>query len=316
MCKLMIIPHVPKDKQEKAWELAIAITPYLTEKDQDGFGYMALGSKGLFGQRWLNTELAWTDTKMHKSIEAMLGGAVQDTSSDQADFGKQGEHLHSLSLHSRMATCGLGIENTHPFVNKDLSVGVVHNGVLHNPQDFGPRSSTCDSEAFLNIYQEDDVQASLNGIADFSQFLSGWYAVSALFKDKSGKWFLDVFKESRANLHAAYIKEIGAVVLVTTPQHLDNALADLNWAAATTFEFKPDTAVRIDPMTGEQVDVMPLADSTAQYMAPTSPLPYRSGWAEEYPTNDDAPAYREEEGRLAELPQALKNGYKKYGYGY
>lgn len=295
MCKLMIIPSTDQTKQKQTWELATAITPYLVENDKDGFGYMAITDKGLSGERWLDVNGSWIEREAPKQVADLLGDAVL-TSDVYASFGQTGMHLHALALHSRMATCGVSMSNTHPHVSPDLSVGIVHNGVISNAADFGMKYSTCDSEAFLSMYEDKtlDFAHDPNEIAVTSEYIEGWYAVASFFKNKDGRWMVDVMRDNRAPLHAAYVKEINSVVLVTKPEHLDNALTDLGWSAVNYTKMRDCTLVRIDPLTGKRVTTIKLAAPRVKSYLP----PVAHGWtdsmADRYADDYDVPAYRED----------------------
>lgn len=299
MCKLMIIPSIKVDKQELAWTLAQTITPHLVSHDRDGFGYMSLTDKGLSGERWLNVDHAWIMRDAEKQVQDLLGPAA-DASLSYSAFGRQGKTLHSLALHSRMATCGVDMSNTHPHVSPDLSVGIVHNGVISNATDFGLKYSTCDSEAFLSIYTDKaySLNESLEPMFEASEILSGWYAAAAFHKLKNGTWAVDVFRDNRAPLYAAYVTEIDAVVMVTKMEHLEAALEELAWAPVTFSKMRDRSAVRIDPLTGKLMQYQALSDCVLHktVKAPAELPNYHRGWNDRYgyEHDDDAPSYRED----------------------
>lgn len=300
MCKLMIIPSIKADKQEQAWTLAQTITPHLVSHDKDGFGYMALTDNGLSGERWLNVDHAWIMRDAEKPVHDLLGPAA-DVSLSYSTFGKMGKTLHSLALHSRMATCGIDMTNTHPHVSPDLNVGIVHNGVISNATDFGLKYSTCDSEAFLSIYTDKtfNLGESLEPLFEASEILSGWYAVSSFHKLKDGTWAVDVFRDARAPLYAAYVTELESVVMVTKMEHLEAALEELGWAPVTFSKMRDKSAVRINPLTGTMTQYQALSDCVLnrQTKAPAELPNYHRGWSDRYEyghNDDDIPAYRED----------------------
>jgi hypothetical protein len=249
MCKLAIIPYIPAGKEQLAFELAQALTPYLTSHDNDGFGYMALGTNGLFGERWLNVDSAWaerTDSKLSKYSPILKGDG-----SEYNTFGTHTPRVFGIALHARMATCGVSMANVHPFVSLDGNAGIVHNGVITNSRDYTLKLSTCDSEAILQQYELRNVADTFDKLHDAITGLEGWYAVAAYSKDSKGNWYLDIFKESRSRLYAVWVDDLDTTVFVTDPEHLELACEELKMSHGHAVEVKPNMAMRTNAMTGE-----------------------------------------------------------------
>src|SRR5690606_5604014 len=101
----------------------------------------------------------------------------------------------SITMHTRYATTGTEFINTHPFIYNDVSL--VHNGMIRNWEELKVNKiSTCDSEAALQTYINQDVVNDINKTQDWANQLEGSYAFGVLAKDSSGKRILDVVKGS------------------------------------------------------------------------------------------------------------------------
>lgn len=290
MCRLAIMPFIPAGKEKESWELAQALSPYLTEKNQDGFGYMALGTNGLFGERWLDTEDAWT---IPPAIPAKLKGLESiliDRRATYNSFGRITRRVYSMALHARMATCGYGLANVHPFISKNARIGVVHNGMITNADLIGLGASTCDSESIVTGYIKYDIADSLPSLRRLVDDMEGWYAVAAFSQDKANAWHLDVFRDARAALHAAYIPEADLTVLVTDPDHILGACDDLGWKAPTTIAVKNNVAIRFNPMTGVTQSTIKIEPNV---LGPTKLTDYATGWSEYDAYSDVPPSYKE-----------------------
>lgn len=301
MCKIAIIPHVKPGLEKKAWKLAKALTPGLVEYDNDGFGYMAIGPKGLFGERWLNVKDSWKTRPVYSKpeineLERLTG--IVDVPSPYNSFGTPNVMATSIALHSRKATCEISMDNVHPFVNESLSYGVIHNGVISNASDFKFRKITCDSEAILHSLIAANTADSFENLHLAIKNLEGWYAVAAYVKDRTGKYYLDIFKESSAGLDAAYIPELKTTVFCTNYSTLKKACESLGWKVGHRSVFLDNTSVRFDLSTGKAVAYMPITPVKASY-APLGKDYWDSRFPDEnpdadLPPYDDVPSYRED----------------------
>ncbi len=276
MCKIAIIPHVAEDKQEAAWDFAVAMTNPMTRSDRDGFGYMAMTDRGLTGQRWLEPREAWeeppTPTKREKDLLNGYGDWLSPTGKQDPDmqtnrFGhKEWNRLYSLVLHSRMATgANVELKNVHPFVSKERKLGIVHNGMIQNHHLWDKKASTCDSEAILLEYEKQGVANDFKKLHKVVDKLSGWYAVAAFAKNDAGNWFLDVFRDGSANLDAVFIPELDTYVFCTRKDLIFNACKKLKWETGKVFEVKKHAAVRHDALTGMILERMDIASATRFY---------------------------------------------------
>lgn len=285
MCKLAIIPFIEQGKEAKAFKLAEALTEHLTERDNDGFGYVALGDAGLFGERWLDPNFAWgkaAPEALKQYSHVLDAPALTETNR----YGTRTKRVYGLALHARMATCDVSLQNVHPFVNESATIGLVHNGVINNSAAFPARLSTCDSESILTQYETHAVPDSFGALQTAVSELAGWYAVAAYSKDNAGRWYLDIFKESRSKLFCGYVHAIGGVVFVTNPDHLEDACAELKYKHSDIIEVTHNTAMRHDAKTGVLLETLEITPAPAYPSFPKGSL-----WVN---GEDDIPSYRED----------------------
>jgi predicted glutamine amidotransferase len=261
MCKIAIIPTVTDSTTEKAWEFSMAIEPYMTRHDDDGFGYMALSKEGLFGERWLKVKQAFDFRPKHfkgENTAFLPFSSIIDAAPSYNSFGKLTEKALSICLHSRKATCGVSMANVHPFVTHDLSYGVIHNGMISNHAQFKKSYSTCDSEAVLSQLVAHDTANNFKGLIDVTNSLYGWYAFAAYSKNAQGLWSLDIVKDETSSLFASYIPMLNTIVFATEGEMIKKACDDLKWDYGAIYPVKGDTALRYDPIRDIQIDAMPI----------------------------------------------------------
>jgi predicted glutamine amidotransferase len=93
-----------------------------------------------------------------------------------------------LLVHAREASVGSGLpainKNNHPFINKDGTIALVHNGKIGNPEQYALRKkyetiSECDSEILLRIFENGNEETEfleenrdLTGLRDIWSYLS------------------------------------------------------------------------------------------------------------------------------------------------
>lgn len=253
MCKIAIIPHIKQGTEEQAYDLAIALTPYMTKNDSDGFGIASLGDNGLFTERWTDVNDAW----MHRDKRGpvtLLDQAFDDAS-DYAFTGTASSRTYALMLHARMATTPLGINNTHPFMSDDGKTALIHNGVIHNATQLGLKNTTCDSEAILLRYQDYDMANNLLRVQDLADDLVGYYACG-VFSNSAEGWILDIFKDTGAQLSAVYVNELETYVYCTRAEFVIDACADVGLTVGKVRDVKANVAIRYNALTGEVLDVL------------------------------------------------------------
>lgn len=264
MCKLAIIPFVKPGKEANAFKLAAALAPLLTANDSDGFGYMALGNDGVYGERWLSVDDAFKTrdkSSVAPVIEASyLGALVATSGTGYNSFGVKSDRTYAIALHARMATCGVSLDNVHPFVSKDGKSALVHNGVIANHKAWDKTLSSCDSEAILSSYCESNVANDAANIQRVAESLQGWYACAMFAKDNHGTWWLDIFKDDRTPLTAMYVPAIDGLVFVTRIEMLQAALKSLGWKQGALFDVAESILIRHLAITGEVVQVVDIDD--------------------------------------------------------
>lgn len=288
MCKIAIIPKIESGSEELAQELLIALTGPMTERDSDGYGYIALGDAGIFGERWLNVDQAWCERESTPKELNQFASILESSEVTHSEFGTRTKRIYSIAAHARMATCGIALENVHPFVNESESIGLIHNGVIQNAHEFKLRLSTCDSESILHAYEKHDVAESFKKIQVAVKELQGWYAVALYSKNSKGAWSLDIFKEERANLHCAYVDGIGAI-FVTNPDHLRDACDALKLRITGMTAVVPNFAIRLDGLTGDTVHELRIKPAVPATLAGAKVSNY--SWMD---ADLDAPSYRDD----------------------
>lgn len=255
MCKIAVIPKITKKTVTNAWKFAIEITPYLTKHDNDGFGYMALGNQGIFGERWLHPNQAWRLRDQLSPQDRKILNQYQDALSGKSgynSFGKSTQNITCLALHARMATCGKGLINTHPFVSNNGETVLIHNGVVQ--ADITKyRNSTCDSETILTLYNELNITEKLNNINSLADRLQGYFACAVITRD-GNNWYLDIFKDSTARLSAIWVTELDSLVFCTDLDIVKTVCRKLKWHVGTEFEVSDNVIMRHDALNGNIIE--------------------------------------------------------------
>lgn len=266
MCKIMIIPGVNPQLNDELYAFAEIAASKLSENDPHGFGYAAYSQKiqdekgnGLFGERWLSNVDAFNTLKSEDPTEALLkklsGQSVKNPPALYSSFGNlEGrQSTNAIMLHARYATCAKNIGNTHPFVNKEGNLALIHNGVILNATKKQMKESTCDSEAILTEYQNYDVRADLENIKWAVEELQGWYAVGVMSSSKQFGSYIDVFKETQASLYVGWVDGLNAPVYCTSAQILLDTAQEMGMTVKGLRGVFSDVAMRIDLLTGELI---------------------------------------------------------------
>lgn len=255
MCKIAIIPGIKPKHAKRAWRLAQALTKPMSKNDQDGFGYMGLGRDGLFVERWLNPSHAFKRRSSgdNSIARAHQGALVPDV--QHSVHGIVDPQPTCLVLHARMATCGPGMANVHPFVSPDGSTALLHNGVISSPDRTKQLTSTCDSEVILTDYVSIGVAEDPTRIQGVSDGLSGYFALGILSRSISGHWNLDVVRDNQASLIAGYVPEIETLVYCTSESILREACKAAKMTVSEILQVSPNYLIRYDAVTGEPVQV-------------------------------------------------------------
>lgn len=261
MCKVMMMSGLKKDKMEKAVPFIQMMGHLMSKSNTDGLGYVAMKEDGsLFGERWLYNDTAWNktmpvDTAAHRLVMNLpdLTSATDSIPFERNEFGEgELEDAVSILLHTRMATSGRGMHNTHPFVTKDNKFALIHNGVITNDRDFELTLSTCDSEAILVSYMKNKVHNKIENIQSMADELRGYYACG-IYSSSRGIPQLDIFRANGANLHVAYINDLETFVFSTSGDDIRDACKYLELTHEPVYAVKEEKVLRLDPITGNRI---------------------------------------------------------------
>jgi len=210
MCKLFVLTKTDFLTNSQLTKLLKDIHTPLTETETEGFGYAVMGSRGIFGEKYIEPE-------DFKNYRGNFGPAelVISAPSIREKFGKIGSPTGALIAHGRTSTNDVSLPNTHPLTNSDWAL--IHNGIVQNVGKEIARKTTNDTEFILEHYTQ-------GGIKQVAESIEGYYAVAALNKS-SGE--LVVFRDSTANLSVAWIDALGAYIFATNIEIIKAALKSL-----------------------------------------------------------------------------------------
>ena len=260
MCKIMVMAGINKTNRTLALEFTKLMAKQITPGNSDGLGYAAVTTKGeLFGERWLNNNDAFVNRPAYDGLSKEEAGMIDRYRGflipelpvqTYNSFGKIDEdNIAAITLHTRLATSGKEFMNTHPFVRDDTSL--IHNGVIANASDLKMVQSTCDSEAILNEYVENHVMDKPENIRKVAGKLQGYYACGVFSKSKKYGNILDIFKDTRAVLDAAYIVDLRAIVFSSRLADIRAVCSQMGMSIGRTFKVSDDMLLRLDPISGE-----------------------------------------------------------------
>lgn len=270
MCKIFVMSGINDSNRDGSWDLIQQMAKEMSHKpENDGMGYAAMSSEGvLFGERWLYNDDAFRvsgNSTVEDHILAQFQGALlrepgyDSFGNPEANKNK----ITSITLHSRFATSGKEFSNTHPFVNGNTSL--IHNGVIHNADKFKRHLSTCDSEALLTQYVDLNITNVPSNIQKLADATLGYYACGVFSRTASGQPILDVFKDYRADLSAAYIRDLNVLVMTTEISQLEAACEKLDFKILTKFMVASGFLIRMDALTGKVIDTFEFNPKTYTY---------------------------------------------------
>lgn len=259
MCRNLFFTGVKADKQAELQAMMAAAAPFLTDGNDDGVGYAAMGANGIVGERWLQVDEAFKTqwTSPYNPTTAMLREHFKDSLIIEGSYSynhfKERNNGHdapftSVIMHARMATCAISIENTHPFYREGTAM--THNGTIQNHDKLSKLYSTCDSEVILNSYVDNEVNKDPTNVQKVADSLRGAYAVGFLSTDNEGRQILDVFKNG-PSLNMCHVKELDAIVICTSTTVIDAVLEKLNWSRGEMMVVRREMLIRFDAVTGE-----------------------------------------------------------------
>jgi hypothetical protein len=253
MCKIAGTTKITDANREKVWKFMMLLGEQISLGNNDGLGYAAIDSKGaIFGERWLRNDTAFLD--ISKIIPSLTAEKMSKLYSFFGDTVNKND-AQGIILHTRMATCGKGIENTHPFVDDidNPSLAIIHNGIIQNHFQFTKKYSTCDSEVIATLYKENKVNEDFASINKVTNQLAGWYTVLALSKDADGRLIMDAFTDGE-RLHSFFIPELDTRVYSTRAYDIEVVAKELGMTCTDGKRFLRNTAARIDVLTGGFID--------------------------------------------------------------
>jgi hypothetical protein len=275
-------------KKKLNWEFITKMAEEMGNGNQDGIGYTAVTKDGaMFGERWLfNWQAFHNRNKMSKPkvrnhsvldpLKAKLKDFIEleDEPNYEAieqynNFGTVTEDACAITLHTRYATSPKGLANTHPFVDLEKDVSVIHNGSIRNHEKADEIRSTCDSERVLNKYIEHEVDVVPADVQNMVDELKGYFACGILAKDGDNKRVLDVFRTT-AQLSAAFIKELNCLVISTSLDDIKKVVFNMQLTIISKAgSIKEDTFQRFDAVTGVPLLTFKYKDTTKWDNTPT-----------------------------------------------
>lgn len=263
MCKIASVAKITDKNRKDVWAFMIALGEFMSSYNKDGLGYAAFDKSGnLFGEKWLRNHLAFTDFSEEKYLTPLKIERLYSFFGDKV----LKQEAQAIIFHTRAATCGIGIENTHPFVNdKDKPTSVIiHNGMIANHDEHLKKYSTCDSEVLVHLYDKHKVNQNLDNIKQVTPQLLGWYTVLALAKNAEGKMIMDVFTDA-PRLNSFYIEELETRVYSTSAQDIKAAAKIFGYTCKDHEQIRADSAFRVDVLTGEATEAIKTTGGKFKY---------------------------------------------------
>lgn len=257
MCKILVVPHVGKKFRKAATQFMLKAVKPMSETDGDGLGYMAITDDNrLVGEKWrynkqsfkMRDRLSLEELKLFKKYRGMVT-APEDQYRCYGGEYDSGD-LKSWCLHTRFATCGKSIQNTHPFFTETSAL--IHNGVINNPTKL--KQSTCDSEHILNEYIDHGVANDVKKIQKVANELTGYFACAVYAKTDYDEWILDVFKDQGATVFGVFVEQLGTMVFCTSGALVQGICKTLRWKCSRAFQVLDNVLNRFDVDTGDVID--------------------------------------------------------------
>lgn len=250
MCKVFVAAGINDTNRDKMMALVREMAKEMSTGNRDGCGYAAIDMEGkLFGERWLENSQAFTNVNEALQFGDAVEGIGEYNKFGDVSLGK----MAAITLHTRMATSAKGMANTHPFVYEEDDTSLIHNGIIDNDKDFKLKVSTCDSEALLQAYLQNEVNKSPPMVSEMAKMVYGYYAAGVFSRDADGNRILDVFKGGYASLIVAYIYELDTYVFTTSEPDLTSACRKLNLTPGKAYTVKEGHLLRFDPFTSKVI---------------------------------------------------------------
>ncbi len=246
MCKLLAVLDIENDEDALLFTEA-AVKP-MTDKDDDGLGTIMLGPDGVGVERWRHPR-DFPNTLPLDPALLKFADLIEPTYNSDGPLSQ--EKLWALGVHSRFATCGKSLTNTHPFVREDLAL--IHNGVISNHAQIDKVVSSCDSEALLTKYLEYDVRGTFANIQSVCDSVTGWYAFMVFSKEG----YVDIIRDSQTDLFFAHVSGVG-IVFATTEHIIKSSAGRIKTTVSDIYPMPDNCAIRW--RLGKPLEVVPLRE--------------------------------------------------------
>lgn len=297
MCKIMVLKGI--EDSPRALQFMKSVASEMSFGNTDGIGYAAVNSQNkLFAEKWHNNNhFLDTESVIDEQFLATMEPYKKRLPDLKLNYKAYGDvtrdDLKTVTMHTRYATCGRTFENTHPFVDNDMSL--IHNGVISNAYELKlNKISTCDSENALQLYNNLSVnlETEPDSVQSFVDKLKGYWAFAFLAKNGAGQYMLDIVREG-ATVFWAEVPELGeeCLVFATTKQIIEAGLKALDLPARDMWYLPESNYHRFNAVTGEYIDNFLLAESALNISKYHYPNSYHNkGWKSKYnfdTLNDD-----------------------------
>lgn len=315
MCKIMVMSGINEHNRKLAWEFTKLMAVQMSPGNSDGLGYSAVTTDGeLFGERWHNNTEAFSvrhvndpsSTEELDMLKAYGGSLVSEEKPIRYNrYGVINEDsVAAITLHTRLATSGKQFVNTHPFVRDGVSL--IHNGVISNAYELEVIQSTCDSEAILNLYIQHNVRDNPQQIQKVASKLDGYYACGVIAETKKYGYVVDIFKDSRARLSAAYIRDMNIVVFATSIDDIVAVAQQMGMEIGYKYKVKEGKLLRLSTLTGAPLLVQTFKDEfkerKTKFSKPNSTNEWKSTVSVDNPMYDD---------RYVSMTDRFNQGWKR-----
>lgn len=209
MCKILMLTDGSRLDTKQLHKFLGYSNLALCARERDGFGWAALGTKGVFGERYVKPN----DFDFRIAKKAFnLPISVKNANS----FGQLSKVKGAVIAHGRTSTNNVSLANTHPFVKNNWTL--IHNGVVQHHGDKYDMDSTCDTEHLA-------YNLSTGGVEAIERNITGYYAIGAISPD--GK--LHVIKDATAQLNIAYVENIKSYIIGTTRDIIKEVADNMKW---------------------------------------------------------------------------------------
>lgn len=233
MCKLYCILEI--ENLVKAEKLARKAIPFITRQDGDGLGVMWLGDGAIHSKKWVTPPRS-IDAPQGVAIKSKFAGALKIEYSEK---GTRPATIDAIALHARKATCGINIENTHPF--QTAKTALIHNGIIHNTTPADNKLSTCDSEKLLWQYLNHGVREHPEHLTEALADVMGYYACMVF----NTNGVIDIFVDGSATLFMGNVLGVGTVI-ATSKENLSGSVKKAGFKLAWLYPVKAFSHIRWD----------------------------------------------------------------------